>query len=77
MGRIEVRTCRVKYRKCGLSVFLVFRKSSIPAKRVQNARIECALCGLDLVFKEAAARVHAPNLLNRNKNEYEKMPQTC
>ena len=54
---------------------LVFRKSSIPAKRVQNARIECALCGLDLVFKEAAAGVHAPNLTNRNNDKYEKCPK--
>ena len=38
---------------------------------------ELSVVCVDLVFKEAAARVHAPNLLNRNKNKYEKMPQTC
>ena len=53
---------------------------------------ELSVVCVDLVFKEAAARVHAPNLLNSYKNKYEKnaanllntyknkyekMPQTC
>ena len=36
---------------------------------------ELSVVCVDLVFKEAAAGVHAPNLLNKYKTKYKKLPK--
>ena len=56
-------------------VWALYSENQVFQQKELRMRELSVVC-VDLVFKEAAAGVHAPNLLNRYKNKYEKMPQT-